>query len=309
MSGGNIIWAIDKLYAEYDSLQKTEGAYIAYDRGLQLDDLLFKYGVRINANLVQDLNCSKLPIVVGKQADGAPMIQRIPWPYYPFLNGNDQVAVTQNMDRVLSLFPSSLDTVGSKGIQKTILLTTDTNSRFIATPNLVSLNSVKDETDMLSFNKHHIPVAVLLEGRFLSLYANRLSESWQDSVQRNTGRPFLAKGLNVSKQIVISDADIFTNRISKNEQGEPIPLPMGMLPFDEYQFANKNFYLNTIALLTEPAGLLESRNKTIVLRLLDKERLEQNRFFWQTLLVVGPVLLLMAISALWSQYRKRQFAA
>jgi hypothetical protein len=84
---------------------------------------------------------------------------------------------------------------------------------------------------------------------------------------------------------------------------------MGMLPFDEYQFANKNFYLNTIALLTEPAGLLESRNKTIVLRLLDKERLEQNRFFWQTLLVVGPVLLLMAISALWSQYRKRQFAA
>ncbi len=309
MSGGNIIWAIDKLYAEYDSLQKTEGAYIAYDRGLQLDDLLFKYGVRINANLVQDLNCSKLPIVVGKQADGAPMIQRIPWPYYPFLNGNDQVAVTQNMDRVLSLFPSSLDTVGSKGIQKTILLTTDTNSRLIATPSLVSLNSVKDETDMLSFNKHHLPVAVLLEGRFLSLYANRLSESWQDSVQRNTGRPFLAKGLNVSKQIVISDADIFTNRISKNEQGEPIPLPMGMLPFDEYQFANKNFYLNTIALLTEPAGLLESRNKTIVLRLLDKERLEQNRFFWQTLLVVGPVLLLMAISALWSQYRKRQFAA
>ncbi len=309
MSGGNIIWAIDKLYAEYDSLQKTEGAYIAYDRGLQLDDLLFKYGVRINANLVQDLNCSKLPIVVGKQADGAPMIQRIPWPYYPFLNGNDQVAVTQNMDRILSLFPSSIDTVGSKGIQKTILLTTDTNSRFIATPNLVSLNSVKDETDMLSFNKHHLPIAVLLEGKFTSLYANRLSGNWQDSVQQNTGRPFLTKGLNVSKQIVISDADIFTNRMSKNEQGEPIPLPMGMLPFDEYQFANKNFYLNAIALLTEPAGLLESRNKTIVLRLLDKERLEANRFFWQALLVLGPLLLLMAISAFWSQFRKRQFAA
>jgi gliding-associated putative ABC transporter substrate-binding component GldG len=309
MGGGNIIWAVDKLYAEYDSLQKTDGAYVSFDRGLALDDLLFKYGIRINSNLVQDLNCAKLPLVVGTQGDGSPLIQRVPWPYYPFLNGNDNHPIAQNMDRVLSLFPSSIDTVGSKGIQKTILLTTDTNSRFIATPNLVSLNSVKDETDMLSFNKHHLPIAVLLEGRFTSLYANRLSGNWQDSIQQNTGRPFLTKGLNVSKQIVISDADIFTNRMSKNEQGEPIPLPMGMLPFDEYQFANKNFYLNAIALLTEPAGLLESRNKTIVLRLLDKERLEANRFFWQALLVLGPLLLLMAISAFWSQFRKRQFAA
>ena len=102
MSGGNIIWAIDKLYAEYDSLQKTEGAYIAYDRGLQLDDLLFKYGVRINANLVQDLNCSKLPIVVGKQADGAPMIQRIPWPYYCLLYTSPSPR-----DRQKSRMPSS----------------------------------------------------------------------------------------------------------------------------------------------------------------------------------------------------------
>jgi hypothetical protein len=125
----------------------------------------------------------------------------------------------------------------------------------------------------------------------------------------NTGHAFLSKGLNPSKQIVISDADIITNKITKNEQGASIPLPMGMLPFDEYQFANKSFYLNSIALLTAPEGLLESRNKTIILRLLDKNRLENNRFFWQLFLVLGPLLLLVVISVIWSHNRKRQFAA
>ncbi|MEN9697714.1 MAG: gliding motility-associated transporter substrate-binding protein GldG [Bacteroidota bacterium] len=309
MSGGNIIWAIDKLYAEYDSLQKTTGSYIAYDRGLQLDDLLFKYGVRLNANLVQDLNCSKLPIVVGKQADGAPMIQRIPWPYYPFLIGNEQLSVTQNLDRILSLFPSSIDTVASKGIQKTILLNTDTNSRTIATPNLVSLNSVKDEADLQNFNKHHLPVAVLLEGNFTSLYANRLSDALKDSIQINTGHSFLSRGIAQAKQIILSDADIVTNKVIKNEQGEMQALPMGMLPFDEYQFANKQFYLNAIALLTEPAGLLESRNKTIVLRLLDKDRLENNKLVWQILLLLGPIVLLLLVATIWRHIRKGQFAA
>jgi ABC-2 type transport system permease protein len=169
MHGGNIIWAIDKLHAEYDSLQKTNGSYIAFDRGLGLDDILFKYGVRINPNLVQDLNCAKLPIVIGKQSDGSPLIQRIPWPYYPFLNGNENISIAQNLDRVLSIFPSSIDTIANKEIKKTILLSTDTNSRFISTPNLVSLNSVKDESDMFTFNKHHVPIAVLMEGRFHSI--------------------------------------------------------------------------------------------------------------------------------------------
>ncbi len=309
MSGGNIIWAIDKLYAEYDSLQKTSGSYIAFDRGLGLDDLLFKYGVRINSNLVQDLNCAKLPIVVGKQPDGTPLMQRIPWPYYPFLNGNENSVISQNMDRVLSLFPSSIDTLANKEIQKTILLHTDTNTRFIATPNVVSLNSVRDESDMLTFNKHQIPVAVLLEGKFNSLYANRMSNSLLDSIQLNTGHPFIAKGAAVSKQIVISDADIITNKTTKNDQGALVPLPMGMLPFDEYQFANRSFYLNAIAYLNEPAGLLESRNKTIVLRLLDKDKLAVSRLKWQLLLVLGPLLLLLIISAIWTRYRKGQFAA
>ena len=308
MSGGNIIWAIDKLYAEYDSLQKSDGSYVAYDRGLGLDDLLFKYGVRINSNLVQDLNCAKLPIVIGKQPNGTPMIQRFPWPYYPFLYGNENAAITQNMDRILSLFPSSVDTLATKGIKKTILLSTDTNSRIISTPNLVSLNSVKDESELKSFHKNKIPVAVLLEGNFASLYANRISASMQDSIKINTGKDFLSKGVMLSKQIVMTDADIITNKVAANSNGEMEPMPMGMLPYEEFQFANKSFYLNAISYLNEPAGLLDSRNKTIVLRLLDKQKLATSKWYWQCILLIAPLLLLVLFFSIWTRYRKGQFA-
>jgi gliding-associated putative ABC transporter substrate-binding component GldG len=304
MNGGNIIWAVDKLYAEYDSLQKTEGSYVAYDRGLALDDLFFKYGVRMNSNLVQDLNCAKLPMVVGRQADGSPMMQRIPWPYYPFLLGEDSHPLVQNLDRILSLFPSSLDTLQNPHIKKTILLTTDTNSRIIATPNLVSLNSVKDEMDMASFNKHHLPIAVLLEGKFSSLYANRISNALQDSVYASTHHSYQANGNGRAKQIVIADADIFTNQVDKTRGA----LPMGMIPFEDYQFANHDFYLNSIAYMNEPIGLLESRNKYVVLRLLDKQKVEKDRFLWQLIIIGSPIILLVLGFVFWNYYRKRQFA-
>ena len=304
MGGGNIIWAIDKLFAEYDSLQKTDGAYVSFDRGLALDDLLFKYGIRINTNLIQDLNCAKLPLVVGTQGDGSPLIKRVPWPYYPFLNGNDNHPIAQNMDRVLSLFPSSIDTIASKGVKHTILLTTDTSSRSLPSPAQVSLNSVKGEEDMVQFNQHHFPIAVLSEGNFNSFFANRLSRVLKDSVQQNLGIAYLSKG-KPSKQIFISDADLFTNKVDKSNG----PLPMGMIPFESYQFANRDFFVNAIQYLNEPVGLLESRNKGIVLRLLDKTKVAENRLFWQWMLLIGPVVILSLFFYFWTQYRQRRFGA
>jgi len=304
MGGGNIIWAIDKLFAEYDSLQKTDGAYVSFDRGLALDDLLFKYGIRINTNLIQDLNCAKLPLVVGTQGDGSPLIKRVPWPYYPFLNGNDNHPIAQNMDRVLSLFPSSIDTIASKGVKHTILLTTDTSSRSLPSPAQVSLNSVKGEEDMVQFNQHHFPIAVLSEGNFNSFFANRLSRVLKDSVQQNLGIAYLSKG-KPSKQIFISDADLFTNKVDKSNG----PLPMGMIPFESYQFANRDFFVNAIQYLNEPLGLLESRNKGIVLRLLDKTKVAENRLFWQWMLLIGPVVILSLFFYFWTQYRQRRFGA
>jgi gliding-associated putative ABC transporter substrate-binding component GldG len=305
MNGGNIIWAIDPLFAEYDSLQKTSGAYVAYDRNLQIQNILFHYGARINNHLVQDLNCSKLPVVTGKDASGNPVIQRIPWPYYPLLNNNATHRMVKNMDRVLSQFPSSIDTIATPGIQKTILLSTDTNSRILYTPAMVSLSSVVGEEDLRSFNKSHLPVAVLLEGKFKSPFTNTINAAWKDSLLQNTGEAFLSKSNKVSKQIVLADANILTNHV----QASAGPLPMGMVPMENYQFGNRDFFTNAIAYLNEPEDILATREKEWIVRTLNKEKVAANRLFWQMMLTILPLCLIWAAYFLGLSWRKRQFAA
>ena len=304
MNGGNIIWFIDKLYAELDSLKRAEGQYTAFDRNLGLDELLFKYGVRINPDLLQDLNCSKIPLVVGKNPDGSVRMQRLPWPYYPFLSARTPNPISQNIDRVLPIFPSSIDTVMAKGIQKTILLASDTNSRRISSPAIVSLASVQSEEDLYSFNKSFVPVAVLLEGKFSSLFANRLPQTVLDSIKRSTGKDFLPSAIKAGKQIVVADADIVTNQMS-NTTG---PMTMGMIPMENYRFANREFLLNSVDYLSSDKQLFESRNKTTVLRLLDKEKLKKNKGFWQMLNVALPVLLVMLVGFLFQTWRKKQYS-
>lgn len=303
LNGGKVIWFVDKLHAELDSLMRTQAGYTAYDRGLNIDPLLFKYGVRINGDLVQDLNCAKLPIVVGKNPDGSPTMQRIPWPYYPFLTTPSDNPITKNMDRVLPIFPSSIDTVKAPGIKKTILLATDTSSRSIASPAMVSLNSVQSEADLYTFTKSHIPVAVLLEGKFSSLFANSIGTTVIDSVRQFTGLPFLKKGIKETKQIVVSDADIVTNAVTKTTG----PLPMGELPFEAFQFANKTFLLNAIDYLVNDNGLFESRNKVVVLRLLDKQKVADKKTFWQLVTTAGPILILLLIGIFVAFWRKKKY--
>lgn len=303
MNGGKIIWFIDKLHAELDSLMRSQAEYTAYDRGLDIDDLLFKYGVRINGDLLQDLNCSKIPIVVGRNPDGSPNMQRVPWPYYPFLSSKTDNPISKNLDRVLPIFPSSIDTVKAPGIQKTILLASDTNSRSISSPALVSLNSVKSEEDLFTFNRSYVPVAVLLEGKFQSLFANRAGADLMDSVERTTGKPFQRAALKEGKQIVVSDADIVTNALS-NTTG---PLPMGELPFEGYRFANREFFLNCIDYLVSNNGLFESRNKTIVLRLLDKEKIASQKTTWQFINIVTPLLALAIAGGIIQWRRKKKY--
>ena len=305
MNGGNIIWAIDPLFAEYDSLQKTNGSYIAFDRNLQLQNLLFNYGARVNNHLLQDLNCSKLPVVTGKDAAGNPVIQRIPWPYYPLLNANASHKMVKNIDRVLSQFPASIDTILVPGIQKTILLSSDTNSRIVSTPAMVSLSSVAGEEDLISFNKSHIPVAVLLEGKFKSPFANKINASWKDTVLQNTGEPFVSKANKSSKQIIIADANILTNSV----QASSGPLPMGMIPMEAYQFGNRDFFTNAIMYLNEDEDLLAAREKEWIVRTLNKEKVTAQRFYWQFTLTILPLCLIWATYFVGLKWRKRQFAA
>ena len=300
LAGGNVIWALDPLYAEYDSLRNTNGAYLAFDRGLGLEAQLFKYGVRVNLNLVQDLNCAKLPMVVGIDASGAPTIQRVPWPYYPFAQAGSEHPMVQNMDRVLTAFPASLDTVRALGITKTILLTTDTTSRIISSPTMIQLNSGQQEGELASFTKQHIPVAVLLEGQFKSAFTGRLTSSLMDSVQLATGKAFITNGIKAAKQIVLSDADLITNFVDAQKG----PLPMGMIPYEGVQFANPVFFQNAIAYLNEPISLLEARKKNLVLRRLDAGKVAENRLWIQLVLLLGPLFLLGI--GYWGAYYSRQ---
>ena len=300
LTGGNVIWALDPLFAEYDSLRNTAGEYLAFDRGLGLEAQLFKYGVRVNPNLIQDLNCAKLPMVVGVDAAGSPTIQRVPWPYYPFAQAGSEHPMVQNMDRVLTAFPASLDTVRAIGITKTILLTTDTTSRIISSPTMIQLNSGQQEGELASFTKKHIPVAVLLEGQFKSAFTGRLTQSLLDSVQSATGKAFVASSNKAAKQIVLSDADLVTNFVDAQKG----PLPMGMIPYEGVQFANPVFFQNAIAYLNEPVSLLEARKKNLVLRRLDPGKVSENRLWIQLVLLLGPLLLLGV--GYWSVYYYRQ---
>jgi gliding-associated putative ABC transporter substrate-binding component GldG len=304
MHGGKIIWLVDRLFAETDSLMRSQKDFVAFDKNLNLDDLLFKYGVRINPNLLQDLNCAKQPIVLGQNPDGSPRMQRVPWPYYPFLSGSNNSPITKNLDRVLSLYPSTIDTVKTLGVKKTILLTSDTTSRTLATPALVALQSVKTEEDFRSFNKSYLPVAVLLEGNFNSLYANRLTNEVRDSVQKALGQPF-SQTSPATKQIIISDADIVTNQVTQTSG----PLSMGMIPFENYRFANREFFLNSIDYLVSNSAIFETRNKEFTLRLLDKAKIESGKSKWQIINIGLPVVVVLLVGLLLQWNRKRKYAA
>ena len=306
MHGGKVIWFVDKLYAEIDSLMRSQSDFVALDRNLNLDDILFKYGARINGDLLQDLDCSKIPIVTGYNPDNSPKMQRIPWPYYPFLfTSNSNNPITKNLDRVLPIFPSTIDTVSAPGITKTILLASDTNSRVLTSPAIVSLNSVKDDADFQSFTKSYLPVAVLLEGKFHSLFANRITEQVQDSVAKTLGKPFATVADTSTKQIVVSDADIVTNTVSTTTG----PQPMGMLPFENYRFANREFLLNSIDYLVSNKGIFESRNKDFTLRLLDKKKVESLRTFWQFMNIGLPIILVLIFGLFFQWVRNKKYAA
>jgi gliding-associated putative ABC transporter substrate-binding component GldG len=205
---------------------------------------------------------------------------------------------------VLTIFPSSIDTVKSQGIQKTILLATDTNSRAISSPAMVSLQSVKTEDDLRAFTRSYVPVAVLLEGKFSSLYANRFTEDLKDSLQLFSAHPFTPTAIKPARQIVVSDADLVTNVVTQS-QG---PLPMGMQQYENYQFANKEFLLNALDYLVNNNGLLETRSKDFTLRLLDKQKITEQKTMWQVINIGVPILLVMLFGWLYQLKRKRDFA-
>ncbi len=299
MRGGKLFCMIDNLYDGFDSLYNKDG-FIAFDRGLNIEDLLFRYGVRINQALLQDMQCDKLPQVSG-QAGQQQQARLVDWPIFPVLNGTSH-PISKNIDGVRAMFPSTIDTVVSEGVKKTILLQSSANARVIPTPERVSFDFFQIAPDIKEFNKSYVPMAVLLEGKFHSLFANRLPRAMADTLANFYKTPFRAEAEPGAKLILVGDGDLPASQVSQKDG----PLPMGMNLFTRVPYANKDFYENALDYLVNPSGILETRAKDYTLRLLDPKKVEEKKGIWQVINTVIPILLVLVFAVVFQRIRKKQ---
>jgi ABC-2 type transport system permease protein len=301
LHGGQIIWAVSTLYAEQDSLRLQQQT-IAFDRGLGLDDLFFKYGIRVNPDLVEDMSSARLSVVVGN-AGGKPQTESLPWPYYPLLNGSLTHPISKNLDPVLAEYANSIDTVKADGVTKTVLLQSSANARRVGTPAIITFEILKYREDTKYFNQSNIPVAMLLEGNFHSLFENRLPRVLADSLANAYGQPFVPVSTKPGRVIVVADGDLFMSTMTENG-----PLPLGASRDDGYQFANAEFINNCVEYLLNPSGILETRAKDYTLRLLDPAKVEKDRSFWQFINIGLPLILVALGGYLYQLLRRRKYA-
>lgn len=294
VKGGKALILLDKLEANMDSASNETA--LAIPNRTNLDDQLFRYGVRVNQDLVQDQNSGLYPVITG-QVGGKPQVQMLNWPFFPLINNYPEHAVTRNMDAVLMRFVSSIDTVKADGIRKTPLLFTSPYARTMSAPVNISINQLRDLKPQ-DFNTPNIPVAYLLEGRFTSLYKNRfLPDGVQGKVVSSQEVP--------SKIIVVSDGDIARNEInSRNRQ----PQPLGFDSFTNYTFANRDFLMNAVAFLMEEDGLIQTRNKQVRIRPLDKEKIKAEKLKWQLINLMLPILVLIGYGVGRSVWRRKKYS-
>ncbi|MFY7880305.1 MAG: Gldg family protein [Lacibacter sp.] len=297
MQGGKVLWFVDMLYAEKDSLALVAQT-LAYDRGLNLDDLLFRYGVRINRDLLQDQQCDFSKMVVGNAGD-QPQLADVPFNYYPLLSPSPLHPVTKNLEPVLGQFVNTLDTVKAPGIRKQFLLFSSENAKTVSTPAIISLQELKTIENPDLYKQKHLPVGVLLEGVFTSMYGNRASGEMRSYFQTHYGS-FAAACMQPTQQLVVADGDLVLNGYTQKE-----PFAMGFSRTQEHTYSNRIFLTNTLDYMTGNAGIVALRNKEVAVRLLNKSKLDEDRLFWQLLNLAGPVVLVI-LTALLFQYRRKQ---
>lgn len=301
MHGGKLLCFIDRLNAEVDSLQ-MKNEVIAYDRNLNLQDLFFKYGVRINPDLLMDLQCDFLPFSV----NGKDQFEFLHWNYFPLFESKQNSMINKNLGLVEGKFVNTIDTVSAPGIRKTILLSSSANSRTIETPALISGAENRNAPVDAAFNKKNLIAGVLLEGKFTSLYKNRVSRDEIDSLSFY-GTPFQTANIKDNKMIIVSDGDIVLNGVYQGQL-----LPMGVNSYTvgtqyEYQFANRQFVENCLEYLVNNEGLSEAKSKDYKLRLLDPKKTSQQRGFWEMLNLLLPVFLMVIFGSIYQWTRKRRY--
>ena len=298
MRGGKVLWLIDPVFASMDSLQKYNTT-MGIPNDINLEDMLFNYGVRLNVNLVQDMNALPIPVKTG-QIGNQPQFDYFKWYFFPVLMPSISHPVVNGLNAVKTEFLSTLDTVKAPGIKKTFLLETSVYSRTVNAPALIDLEILKKKPNERAFSKGPLPVAVLLEGEFTSAFLFRIPPTLADDHELG----FKMKSKE-TKMIVIADGDIAKNQFHFS-QG--YPLPLGFDQYTKQTFGNKDLVLNAVNFLCDDSGLISVRSRELKLRMLDSARAEKQRLFWQLLNILLPVLLIGGFGAVKYRLRKRIFA-
>lgn len=294
VNGGKTIWLIDQVVAEMDSLYSPTGSALAFPRDLNLNDFFFKYGVRIYPDLVKDEQGSPIKLATGEQGS-ATQFQEFNWKFAPQVYSQSNHPIVKNLGGIKFDFANAIDTL-KNGIKKTVLLQSSPYSKRMGTPTEINLNSVNEETSPADYlNKGHIPLAVLLEGKFHSMFENRILAFDQNNFQ--------AKGKS-SKMIVISDGDIIKNQLDKN--GMPVELGYDQRSGNLYD--NKDLLMNCVNYLLDDTGLINIRSKDLDLPLLDKEKVYENYTNIQLLTIGLPIAILGVFGFLFSFLRKRKYS-
>ncbi|MEO6176267.1 MAG: gliding motility-associated ABC transporter substrate-binding protein GldG [Flavobacterium circumlabens] len=294
MNGGKTLWLIDQVAADMDSLYNQSGATLAYPRDLNLNDMFFKYGFRINPDLVKDENGSPIKLATGEQGS-ATQYQDFLWKFAPLVYPDSQHPIVKNLGGIKFDFASPIDTL-KNGIKKTVLLKSSQYSKIIGTPAEISLSSVSEKTSPQDYaGKGNLPLSVLLEGSFHSAFENRILPFKENS--------FMAKG-KPTKMIVISDGDLARNQLDKNR----MPVELGYDQRTGNLYDNKDFMMNCINYLLDDTGLINIRSKDLDLPLLDKEKVYENYSLTQFITIGLPILTLLVFGLAFTYFRKRKYS-
>ena len=294
MNGGKTLWLVDQVNIEMDSLYNDSGATLAFPFDLNVNDMFFKYGFRINPVLIKDVMATPIALATGEQGSATQYTQ-YPWFYSPLIYPASKNPIVSNVDAMKFEYVNAIDTL-KNGIKKTILLQSSPYSKAIGTPVEVNLSMVNDRPDQNEFkNTGNLPVAVLLEGQFHSAFENRVLPFAEKGFQ-NTGK--------ANKMIVVADGDIIRNQLDKNFQ----PLELGYDKWTNKLYGNKEFMMNAVNYLLDDNGLINIRGKEVKLPLLDKEKVYANYTSTQLITVGLPILLLVAFGLLFTLLRKRKYA-
>lgn len=298
MNGGKIIFLVENLLAEMDSVAKY-GQVMTVNHSHNLDDILFQYGVKVKPNLVQDIQCHGIPAI--NQQTNRPGFW--PWIFYPLFSAVDDNPVSRNLENVWGRYCSTIDTTSRKTLKKTVLLRSSPQSRVAANPVLISLDILKNRQDPSNFRNGNQISAVLVEGEFISPFRYR------DGVKRSFDLPF-SESIEQNSMIVISDGDLIRNQVSSD--GRVYPLGYDKFASKQFstpvEFANKKFFLNCVDYLCDENNLIEVRSKEVILRLLDKSKLKNEKLFWQSFNMILPILIILIFGFVNSFYRKRRWA-